>query len=163
MTNSITEEEAIALIRKIVSIQAACYYIVGYERADMEQEGFIICWKAYKTKWDGVRPLENFLVIHLSRRFKNLVRDITKAQGSYIEAAKNLMSPISLDSVNWDNESICYEDDIYENIRIQECKDKINSSIPPYLKKDFLKMLDGVKISKTKSDKIKEIMYEISE
>lgn len=53
----------------------ASHYAISYfTEDDIFQESFIMAMEAY-PRWDGVRPLENFITTHLSRRLKNFQRD----------------------------------------------------------------------------------------
>lgn len=60
---------------KKVAKAASYKFQFGYFRPeDIEQEAYILCIQALE-KYDGVRPLENFLRVHVKRRLCNLKRD----------------------------------------------------------------------------------------
>ena len=69
-----TEEQVVSTISKISSRLASKYTFPNYEADDISQEAFIIGMEAL-DRYDGVRPLENFLSIHIKNRLNNFKRD----------------------------------------------------------------------------------------
>ena len=156
-------EEVLATIMKVVSLQAGKYKILGYEREDIEQEGFIICASALPA-WDGDRPLENFLAVHLSYRLKSLVRDKLKLQGRFAEVTKKVLTAVDIDSVNWDTErSLTSKDDVCSAVELRDIEATIDKYLPISLRKDYLKMKAGIKINRGRVKKIREFIEALLE
>ena len=69
-----TETQVIKVIEKVINRTCSKYTFGYYELDDIKQEAFIIAINALE-KYDGVRPLENFLQVDLGNKLKNLKRD----------------------------------------------------------------------------------------
>jgi DNA-directed RNA polymerase specialized sigma24 family protein len=134
-----TEEEVLRIIDKIATRVAPKYTFGYYDVEDVEQEARREAIKGL-LKYDGKRPLENFLWIHLKNRLFNLRRDkyqrttppcstckqkvdgkctkydevehcnVHDAWTRRNEAKKNLMAPIGISSVVDEHE---------QNMRVQ--------------------------------------------
>jgi len=69
-----TESEVIALIKRII-VRLCNKFRFGYHDIDdMKQQAFIFAIEGLE-KYDGVRPLENFLRVHIRNRLFNFKRD----------------------------------------------------------------------------------------
>jgi DNA-directed RNA polymerase specialized sigma24 family protein len=139
-------------------------YVFGYfDVADIEQEAIIFGLEAY-DRWDETRPLENFISVHMSNRLKNFKRDnyfrlgleesSPKRQKSN-ETKRNLMKPAAIHPFSLFTE---------ESIDNQDSIDFLMSQMPPLIKNDFLRMSNGVTITKGRKqaviDSVKEILGE---
>lgn len=172
------EEDVVALIKKIAKRLAPKYIFGFYEREDIEQEAIIMGLDAL-NRYDESRPLENFLSVHISNRLKSFLRDnyyrqkpacscdkqdceICISKLKRIEAQKNIMAPIDLDSVSDEQEkSMRYNDSLYKGVELKEIGALINQHLPLEYRIDFKKMCEGVSIPKPRKDKIKELIEEI--
>lgn len=67
--------EVVEAITEVVNKLAPHYTFSCYTTEDLKHEAWIIAIKAYKEKYDGVRPLKNFLYCHLRNRLINFKRD----------------------------------------------------------------------------------------
>ena len=108
-----SEQEVIDIIDNIAN--RLCYkFKFGYHTADdMKQEARVFAWQGLE-KYDGERPLENFLSVHLSNRLKNFVRDNYFTRDEE-DKANNNSNPSQISSqVSQDCESSHAEDE--ENI-----------------------------------------------
>ncbi len=156
-------DEVLLVISKVISRQVGGYRVLGYEREDLEQEAFLICAQALPN-YDGLRPLENFLAVHLSYRLKSFVRDKHKLQGKYAETTKKLMSAVDIDSVNWDTEaSLTARDDVLEDVELRDLIKTIDRYLPISLRQDYLKMRAGMKINRGREKKIREFISALLE
>jgi len=162
------EQETLDIIEKVANNLAGKYKIAYYDADDIKQEIFIWCLEAL-DKYDGKRPLENFLMVHARNRCILLKRSFNERKDlkdstnvKALEARKskkNLLSPISIDEIDpTDEPSMCNHDD---NIADKELWSIIDSEIPLHIRKDYLKFKSGVKISSCKMKKLKEIVQEI--
>ncbi len=155
--------EILSIILKVISIQAGRYKVIGYEREDIEQEAYIICAEAL-SKWDQIRPLENFLARHLSFRLKSLVRDKHKLQGKFADVTRKVMKAVDINSVNWDTESaLIARDDVTEDVELRDILSKIDQYLPISLRRDYLQMKAGVKINRGRANKIRDFITALLE
>jgi DNA-directed RNA polymerase specialized sigma24 family protein len=150
-------------IQKIAE-RLANKYVFGYlDQDDIIQEAVIFGLEAY-DRWDGERPLENFISVHISNRLKNFKRDnyfrlgleqsSPKRQKSN-ETKRNLMKPAPIHPFSLFTE---------ESIDNQDSIDFLLSKMPPLIKNDFLRMSNGVTVTKGRKqaviDSVKEILGE---
>lgn len=71
---NITEEQFVETVKNVAQRLAHKFRFGFFEKEDIEQQAAIICIEALE-KWDGKRPLENFLWTCTSNRLKNFKRD----------------------------------------------------------------------------------------
>lgn len=122
---------------------------------DLEQEALIIGLSVYK-KWDGIRPLENFLSVSIKNRLISFRRNEYERHPGE-SSKKNILEPINYDIINPDNEdSLQYDEPDY--ISEKEFLDEIDEIIPGYLREYYLKMIDGVSIPHNRRLEIREII-----
>lgn len=140
---------------KIVKRVASKYTFGYFEVEDIEQEAYLIGLDGL-SRWDEKRPLENFLQVHISNRLKTFMRDnyYRLNAGPAQEAKKNIMDyvPIQADPfIPMSNEEI---DDI---------RKFIDAKLPTHLRKDYLRMCSGIKVSKNTRVRIIEKLQELAE
>jgi DNA-directed RNA polymerase specialized sigma24 family protein len=157
--DNMTEEETLEIIQRVVDRTAPKYTFYGYTASDMKQEAFIICMDAL-SRYDGLRPLENFLAVHLSNRIKNFVRDKHFTQ-SDDPARQNVIQPAQLDDsyyMKFDNNETTYED-----IDYRDMTKLVDKHLPAAMRLDYLKMVNDVYIPKPRRQEIKQRMLDILE
>ncbi len=71
---NVTEQQFVLTVKKIAQRLSHKFKFGFYEVEDIEQEAFILCME-FLPKWDGKRPLENFLWSCTSNRLKNFKRN----------------------------------------------------------------------------------------
>ena len=97
-----------------------------HTKEDIIQEGRRIAWKAIVEKYDGKRPLENFLRVHLRNRIINFKRDNNKHdEPAYLEG-----EPLGAGAAN------------------TEMMEKIDRELPVEYRADYLRLRDGVGLPK---------------
>jgi len=184
-----TEGEVLTIIARATAGMAQKYKFGFYGIDDIEQECFIFAVEALE-KYDGRAPLEHFLRVHIRNQLLNLHRsklcryevpcincpffdknkkksdnqctefvnkmDCKKwADWSKRNASKSgLMNPSDIYSVDFD--SLIND----ERIDYNEVRNELDKLIPPELRADFLRLLDGVKIPTKSRDKILTIIRE---
>lgn len=152
---NLTEEQTLEKIHFVISKIAPRYTFNGYEIDDIKQEAFIICMDAL-DRYDEKRPLENFLSVHLSNRLKNFIRDNFYLKDE--EEKKKVLTPSQIA-----NENLCSDSsdapELY--VTIQEFKDKIDEKIPSCMRSDYLKMLDGIYITKNRKEEIMNLIKDV--
>jgi DNA-directed RNA polymerase specialized sigma24 family protein len=180
---------------KKVAKAASFKFQFGYFKPeDIEQEAYILAIEALE-KYDGVRPLENFLRVHVKRRLCNLKRDLYERRKpcfscpfkAYIKdkdlctkykdindctlyvswlsrnvSKKNLMNPVSWDNTDDVDESgMHYECEVLDDLAIKEMIQLLDTNISTEVRKDWIKMKNGMKIPKHRRAKVKEEISEI--
>jgi len=156
-----TEQQVIDQINIVCNRIAPRYTFYGYTVDDIKQESFIICMEAL-NRYDGIRPLENFLSVNLSNRLKNFVRD-NHFVGSDNEDRQKVYQPAQLD----------YEDYIvdeenkfaisYEDMQSKEMVIIINKYLPAAMRMDYLKMINDVYITKQRREEVTACILELLE
>ena len=154
-----TEQQVIDQINIVCDRISPRYTFYGYTVDDIKQESFIICMEAL-NRYDGIRPLENFLSVNLSNRLKNFVRDNHFLSNENTERQK-VYQPAQLE----------YEDYIvdeenklsisYDHIQKEEMVDAINKYLPANMRMDYLKMINDVYITKQRREEITNIIIDI--
>ncbi len=147
------EQEILETITRVAKIIAPKYMFAYYSKEDLVQEAVIMGIDAYK-RWDHKRPFENFVARHISNRLKTLKRDkyyrssgpnkISKAQAT----KKNIVQP---DRIGLELKKSKDEPEQFP-------WDEIDFIIPVTLRRDFLKLRAGVKISSCTKNSIMSII-----
>ena len=154
--------EHLQIIQKVAE-HIAPKYTFGYmDVDDLVQEAIIFGLDVY-DKWDEDRPLENFISVHISNRLKNFKRDnyfrlglddSPEKRKKANETKKRLMQPGPLKT----------EPLFFEDIDNEEEMDYLMMKLPPLVKNDFLRMSNGVPVTKFRKqqviDHVKEILGE---
>ena len=129
-------------------------------------------------RYDEKRPLENFLAVHVKNRLKNFKRDNYYRKEEVDEhdaqtdkelrrmmrkeTRKHLMQPIDIDSVRQEGETnMFFTVDMTENLSNKEIIRIIDRELGMSYRKDYLRMVDGVYVSKARRDEVKEEILRI--
>lgn len=132
-----TKEEVVEIIRLICSRFKFKYTIGIFDADDIEQEAFLICYEALE-RYDGVRPLENFLSFNLRNRLINFIRD---------SKLKDV-----------DMVSIPEDFDIAQEAKyrmITDIDNLMDDCLDPESRQDWLRLKDGVKVPTVRANKLK--------
>lgn len=150
-------DEQLQTIQLVIKKLAGSNTFGFYEVEDIEQEAFLIC-VSILDKWDGIRPLENFLTASLGKRLKSFRRDNYYRHNSLNESLEK-RKRASIDLVEETD-----TDDPRIEIRDSDEVDKVLRELPPSLRSDFLRLANGVSLSVTRKaavySKVKEILSE---
>jgi len=156
-----TEQEVVDQITKVCDRIAPKYTFYGYTIDDIKQESFMICMDALK-RYDDNRPLENFLSVNLSNRLKNFVRDNHFISTDNDERVK-IVQPAQLDYENNIVDSSNSFTMSYDDIELKDISRLINEHIPPFMRMDYLRMINDVYITKQRKEEIIDTILEILE
>ena len=148
---NLTEEQVFETINSIIDKIAHKYTFSGYDIEDIKQESFIICMDAL-SRYDEKRPLENFLAVNLSNRLKNFIRDNHYVKDN--DHKKKVKSPNYITDDSFIQEGF----DLEEYVINKEILEIIDQNLPSEYREDYLKMLNGITINKTRKDKIINIL-----
>ena len=154
-----TEEEILKIIEGIANKLAPKYVFPGYEVDDIRQEAFLLGIEGVNN-YDENYKLPSFLFTHIGNRLKTFKRDeyYRMEQGS----AKEIQNKKRM--INSPND---YSDDYFsmdppeDKIHYKEKKEKIDRELPAENRSDFLRLLDGEKISQTRKDTLIDLIKEI--
>jgi hypothetical protein len=174
----------IQTIQKIAKRIAPKFSFGYYDAEDIEQECFILAYEALEKYDPKLGTLYNFLYTHLTNRLKNIWRkkyfrqlkrckkceheeelcDLCQQRQWRFMTKKNLMNPIDISNVNCNNEPNTYTSyDMLEKIELEDIFLIINRELEIHLRRDYLKMLEGLSIPKVKRDIIENRILEILE
>ena len=177
-------EQTLKTISKVCKRLAPKYTFGFYDVEDIEQEAFIMALTALPYHNSELAALETFLYIHINNKLKTfkrdhyLRRDFTCTYCGRTDPTcphcqrrewrhatkKHLMEPIDIDNVNGDSERNMYVDaDFLLDVELSEILSIINQRLDVSLRQDYLKMLEGISISKNKRQLIEANICEILE
>lgn len=152
--------EVLETIRQIAKKLAPKYTFGYYDTEDIEQEAILIGCEGM-SRYDPSRPLENFLYVHMNNRLKTFKRNkyfrLNSGGAEQIQQIKkNIMDPLSIEAINPHKDF-----DIFQHLELSEIRARIDLELPPYLRKDYLRICSGQKVSRNVKDKVIEALKEI--
>lgn len=133
------------------------YIFAHYTREDLIQEAYIMGMDAY-TRYDGIRPLENFIARHISNRLKTFKRDkYFRPDAGSAETLQLIKKALACPG-NIEKIQKTYLVDYADIVGVDEQKEKLNITIPPSYRRDYLRLLAGVRISPIRKAEIINII-----
>jgi len=155
----LSNEDHHLIIWELANNIAPKYAFANFTAEDLVQEAYIMGMDAL-TRYDGIRPFKNFIANHISNRMKTFKRDHfyrpNAGTAEHLQVVKRaLMSPGNMDKV-----SKMYEVDYAALIDGMDRKKELDKLIPVIHRKDYLRMLAGVRISQTRKKEIVHIVRE---
>lgn len=87
---NLTESEVLVVIKKVANRLARRFRFGYHDLDDMRQQAMLFAWEGMRN-YDGERPLENFLTIHVRNRLFNFKRDKYHRPGNPCENCGNLV------------------------------------------------------------------------
>ena len=175
-----TEQQVIDLINEVLDGLVSRFKFGVYDTADIRQEGFIEAMSLL-TKFDGKRPLENFLRATLPNKLKNFRRnksylptascinhaqftkdcEACESRQNTQQQKRKLLNPIDLDSVNPDGESNFVSTDDMSGLEVKESLERVNRLLPMEMRADYLKMKEGLYVNRERRLEIEKKVWEI--
>lgn len=167
----INNPEIFKIVDKVCRDLSPRFVFGSYESEDIYQESIFIC-EDILDKYDGNRPLENFLRVSLKNRLVNFKRDNTvyykflcpvchnkdSSNCNYCiksrivhDVKKNIESPLNIDEIK--DEQLNYEH-INRETEYNELISLINRNLPIEMRADYLKILSDVYVNKTRREEI---------
>ena len=132
-----TKDQVVKIITTICARFKYKYNIGIFDADDVEQESFIICCEALE-RYDGVRPLENFLSFNLRNRLLNFIRN-TKLK--------------DVDMVTIPEDFDVEQENKYR--MITDIDNLMDDCLDPESRQDWLRLKDGVKVPTVRANKLK--------
>jgi len=146
-------------IEKVANRYAYKFQFAYYTPEDIKQEAFIIAMEAL-DRYDGKRPLENFLAVHVKNRLNNFKRDNfyrqSKSEKSLSSnSKKHLMEPLDISNIRDESErNMRVDDDFIRAIEDKELFSLIDEHLNVSLRSDYLRILHNVYVSKPRREQI---------
>lgn len=140
-------EGSLEIIMGIADSLSEAYRSKTLPKEDLRQEVFLFCVDAM-TRYDGRAPLENFLRKHARNRILNLLR--------YNKRRKVLHDTIDVDSLK---EVLAYNP--IDRLESEELFSIVNEELSVQEWKVLMKMLDGVSVSISRKNHVREKVGEI--
>lgn len=185
-----TEDQVINIINIIVNHLANPFKFGYYDRQDMKQQGWQFALEAIPKYRPSKGQLSTFLTTHIRNRFINLKRDkferhlppckncpFYKAEHDICEAFDSkshcdrweIYNSRNLAKRSLINNNTDFENDnephhslqLMEELHQSELIEYIDRNIPQEYRKEYRKLLDGVKLGKTKQEKLLDLIREI--
>lgn len=133
----INDDDFYNVVNKIAKRLSHKFSFGIYSPDDIVQECFLLAREAL-ARYDGRKPLENFLSVHLHNRLVNFKRDKFErpdAVDKQIQAdKKNIMQPVDISLIDIENEESMK---IYEDILTAIRNKEIIDAITPYIGSGF--------------------------
>ena len=156
----VTENEKI--IQNVINRTAPKYTFGCYELEDIKQEAWGIALEIL-DKWDGERPLENFMTVCLNNRLQNLKRNKFFRQGTsgkrleINERKRQLMCKAEeyLDLREWEGE--------YEDVLTKDEIEQLLGKLPYTIRADFNRLANNVSIPNHRKVKVYQAVKELYE
>jgi hypothetical protein len=115
-------------------------------------------------RYDGVRPLENFLSIHIKNRLNNFKRDNYYRQDEgnaeqIQQGKKKLLDASSIDEIR----NFILVQDVSDNLEQRELIEYIDLHLPANMRSDYLRFKNEQNLTKTKRNQLVVCLKEIVE
>lgn len=147
------------IIMSVAKRIAARFTFPNYDVEDITQEAYIMGMDAIQ-RWDGVRPLENFLSVHIRRRLMNLKRDKYFRPNSKVqEEKKRLMDASPVEDIK----NLLRASAESENIEFRELLEYIDKHLPVGLRKDYIKLINDDLLTRQAKNNLCVVLKEILE
>ncbi len=150
----ISDDDFYKIVTKIAK-RLSYRFKFGYmDNEDIAQECYLLAREAL-DRYDGKRPLEHFLSVHLRNRLSNFRRDNFTRLDAVCQKIQNdkksIMEPLDISLVDTENEeSMKVYDDVISKIRTKEIISAINPHIGPGFKRLYKKFIKTGKIARNK-------------
>lgn len=171
------EKELLAILDNIANSLASTYKFGYHEIEDMKQQARLIGLEGLKN-YDGKRPLENFLWIHIRNRLYNFKRDnyfrpekpcdkcplfqnqsciqfrnqmdceLYAKWKERTEKRKSLMSNVEHNDSNYD------DNNILDQLDTKHLFETVDYNMPIELREYWIRFIHGLKLPKSKKEQV---------
>jgi len=160
-----TETELIKVLKRLIARLSPPFVFPSFTLEDIKQEAWIAAIDGLE-RYDGQRPLENFMAVHIRNRLKNVKRKyyfrLEKPKNSEMveewkernEIKKRLMNPQDIDVV--DEEHLHDKNELLDEISYREFIASIKEALHPLFRSDFDRVCAGVMISEERRTALQE-------
>ena len=143
-TEGMSQEEIINFVITKIKKRKFSYL----DEADIAQEAYLII-RSVLPQWDGIRPLENFLMLSVYNRLISLSRSYYRNPDR-----RNVLDFYELfDQPIQPKDTVCSADEV----------DYILDNLTPNLRSDFQRWANGVRISSLRKEAVVKAVREIME
>lgn len=170
-----TEEQVVQIIEKISSRLANKFKFGYHQLDDMKQQAALFAWEGLDN-YDGVRPLENFLWVHVHNRLYNFKRNnfsrldkpcLSCPLNAFVNSKCTMYQELNdceyyakwsarneikknLMSTKESQEVIDIRENQSNEVDIKEIFNLIDKNIPLNMREDWIRYTNKLKLSKTK-------------
>lgn len=182
-----TEEQVLQIIERISNKLAGTFKFGYFEIEDMKQEAALFAWQGLKN-YDGVRPLENFLWVHVRNRLYNLKRNnYSRLDKPCLDCPfnayknhectkffnmldcdlyerwelRNQVKKNLMSTKDQTDPAQAQSSSAEEELFSRELYNVIDENIPVNLREDWIRLTYKLKLSKQKREMLLEIIKEI--
>lgn len=162
-----TENEVVDIIDRVARRYADRFTFGYYDYDDIYQEAFILGIDGLE-RYDESRPLENFLSIHIRNRLITFVRDnyyrqdmMTEKGVAINEVKKMLIDTLDIENIDSDYEKNMQREFCFETLYLNEFMETIDAGLHASYREDYLKFLDGFKLTPARQNNLLEHIREI--
>lgn len=174
------EQEVLRIITSVAKRLASKFVFGIHDKDDIKQEGIIIGIKAL-DKYKEQAPLEAYLYTVIKSKLQTFKRDNSirydvscsycvrfdpecdncmrrkdNEQGKY-----NLLYPLDISRVRAEGEKGLQSDDIVDEVDEKELFKKIDIELPADMRQDYLRIRDGIYVSKKRRSEIELKIFTI--
>ena len=149
------ENEQIQIIVRVVERVSPSHTFPNYSIEDIKQEAYIMCLQAL-PKWDGIRPLENFLARHVRNRLNNLRRDKYYRPGCEIQREKKKI----LEAGGAELQNLIITAEMSDNVENREIVEYISAKLSARERVQFLRFLSNGRGPRKLIELLKKIVGE---
>lgn len=156
------DPQVLATVETVVGRIAKRYTFGVYDEDDLRSESFLICCEAL-LRYDGVRPLENFLSANLANRLRNFIRDhhfrISESQSDeanrLASRRKAILEPLLIDCVSDEEAGLTARE---EDVETASLLAEFSARLPRELRLALSRLRDGVPITAAKRRALREAL-----
>jgi len=182
----LNEQEVMDVINNIANRLASKFKFGYHEMDDMKQQARLFAWEGIE-KWDGIRPLENFLWTHVRNRLYNYKRnnysrpekpclscplfvnkecskfdderdcDLIKGWTDRNDSKRNLMSSYS---TIYESLSRSHQSDLFDD---KELLELVDDNMPIEYREDWIRLTHSLKLPKVRQTALVEVIQGIFE
>lgn len=175
-----TEDEVLKIITGVAKRLAPKFIFGIHDKDDIKQEALIIGLKALE-KYKEQAPLEAYLYTVIKSKLQTFKRDNSIRYGvscSYCvrfdpqcesclsrqaneQGKYNLLYPLDISRVRAEGEKSLESDDVVDEVDEKELFRKIDTELPADMRQDYLRIRDGIYVSKKRRSEIELKIYTI--
>lgn len=182
---NVDPEAAMETIERSACVLAPSFVFGYFDLDDIKQTARMFGLEALK-RWDGKRPLANFLYVHIRNRLINMKRDLLRrtdapcrgchegrpckdavgtacpayaAWAARNNAKASLMRPFAMPEQ--ESGAGVSGSGLLDTLCIEEMRERIDRELPVELRSTYLKMLDGVPVSRVERAAVAEAVRAI--
>jgi len=185
--NNYDEHEVIEIIQTIANKLATKFKFGYHDIEDMKQQAMLFACEGLEN-YDGIRPLENFLWVHVKNRLYNFKRnnysrpnkpcdncpfkayvngectkyaDMTSCDLYAKWIARNDKKKTLMSTYEYHDINFSATEDFIDSITSKRIFNLIDQNIPIHMREDWIRFINKAKLTKSKKDILLEYIQSI--